>query len=264
MRWVALAVCVAACGFEHGAAEPSNSSDAPRPIDAAVDARRIVDAPPAPPCQTSDTSLVWCLELDEPNLASATTALDSSGLHHDPAITNLTTTTRSVPASSQAVTLTTSSTMSLAKPSDFDLQSFTITAWVRRNSNSELGIVDTSKQYTMSITSTDHTVECALSNGGQTVSYDGSAQTGMSEWDLVACTYDQSEVCEYSFRNGSASAQSGCSGRNQTTATSGTLTTVGSWADGTSHFVGDVDQVRLYSRALTQQEICTAGGLTGC
>ncbi|MGE5184650.1 MAG: LamG domain-containing protein [Acidobacteriota bacterium] len=263
MRWFALAVWLAACGFEHGAAT-SDPTDASRPIDAPADVRAIVDAPSAPPCHASDASLVWCLELDEPNLATAATALDSSGLHHDPSIANVATTTRSVPASSQAITLTTSSTLSLAKPSDFDLQSFTITAWVRRSSNSELGIVDTSKQYTMSITNTDHTVECALSNGSQTVSYDGSAQTGMGEWDLVACTYDQSEVCEYSFRNGSASGQSGCSGRNQTTPTIGTLTTVGSWADGTSHFVGDVDQVRLYSRALTQQEICTAGGLTGC
>ncbi len=264
MRWFALAVWLAGCGFEHGAAQSAGSTDAPRSIDAPADARTNIDAPPAPPCRTADASLVWCLELDEANLASAATALDSSGLHHDPAIANLTTTTRSVPASSQAITLTTSSTMSLAKPSDFDLQAFTITAWVRRSSNGELGIVDTSKQYTMSITSTDHTVECALANGGQTVSYAGSAQTGMGEWDLVACTYDQSEVCEYSFRNGSASSQSGCSGRNEMTATTGTLTTVGSWADGTSHFIGDVDQVRLYSRALTQQEICTAGGLAGC
>ncbi len=264
MRSVALAACLAACGFQHGAAESMNPTDAPRPSDAPGDARKVIDVPPAPTCQTSDPSLVWCLEFDEPNLATAAMALDSSGLHHDPSIANITTTTRSVPASSQVITLATSSTISIAKPSDFDLQAFTITAWVRRGSNGELGIVDTSKQYTMSIASTDHTVECAVSNGTQTVSYQGSALTGMSEWDLVACTYDRANVCEYVFRNGSNSSQSGCSGRNLTTATTGTTTTVGSWADGTSHFVGDIDQVRLYSRALTEQEICTAGGLTGC
>lgn len=265
MRFVALAVCVSACTFEHGAA--SGPSDSQPPADARADAR--ADAPldtsttPAA-CRTSDPGLVWCLEFDEANIATATTAIDGSGLHHDPSIANVTTVTRQVPAISQALMLSSTSTISIAKPSDFDVQGFTITAWVRRTSNAELGILDTDHQYTMSINSGDHTIECALSDGSQTQSYLGSAQTNANEWDLVACTFDTADVCTYAFHNGSPSAQSGCQSRTAPVAKNGTTTTVGSWVDGTSHFAGSIDQVRLYSRALTKQEICIAGGLMGC
>jgi hypothetical protein len=224
-----------------------------------------IDSPGQSPCVVTDPNLVWCLELDEPGLATATTAIDGSGKHHDPTITNITLATRTVPASSQVITTSTASSITLTKPAEFNLQQFTISAWIFRKSTAELGVIDTERQYTLSIDTTDQTVECAISNPAQqTISYTGGSQTGANEWDLIACTYDGAQVCTYSFRNGSLQANQACWSRSSTTATTGTRSSVGSWADSNMHFVGSLDQIRVYSRALSQQEICTAGGLTGC
>ena len=227
---------------------------------------RMIDAGPPPPlCDVTDPSLVWCLEFDEPGLATATTTLDGAGQHNDPAISGINVVTRNVPANSQAIALTTSSSISIAKPGTFDLQAYTLTAWVYRSSNSELGVIDTSHQYTMSISSTDRTVECSASNQMGTIGTLSSLSgTGANEWDLIACTFDGQHLCSYSLRNGSTTASGGCGNFNQTLATFGGTTTVGEWATGTSHFVGQIDQVRIYNRVLSATEICQNGGLSGC
>src|SRR5262245_55936989 len=128
MRGVALLLI--GCGFEHGVLPRDGSVDAP-------DASMInPDAPDAPPamatCNTSDPALVLCLEFDEDGLATATSAKDTSGRHHDPTISAITLTSRSVPASSRAITTSSASTMTLPKPTDFNLQAFTLSAWVKR------------------------------------------------------------------------------------------------------------------------------------
>ena len=229
------------------------------------DTRMIDTGPPPPLCDVTDSSLVWCLEFDEAGLASATTTLDGAGQHLDPAISGINVVTRNVPANSQAIALTASSSASITKPSAFDLQAFTLTAWVYRSSNSELGVIDTSRQYTMSISSVDHTVECSASNQIGTIGTLVSVSaTGANEWDLIACTFDGQHLCSYSLRNGSTTAVGGCGNFNQTLGTSGGTTTVGQWANGSSHFVGQIDQLRIYTRALSATEICQNGGLSGC
>ena len=277
MRGWLIALLFGGCSFAPGAgindgtggsgdAAPPDDSGSSGTTDASgTDATMGDAALVRPPCGVTDNSLVWCLELDEPGLATATTALDSSGNQHDPTISNIAVTTRSVPASSQAITTSATSTITMPKPSDFNVQTFTITAWIRRTSTAELGIVDTTKQYTLSIDSTNQTVECAIANPSQaTVSYTGVSLTGNAEWDLVACTYDGTQVCTFSFRNGSNHSETGCAGRSQTTATNGTTTSVGAWTSSQSHFIGSLDQVRIYNRALTEKQICQSGGLSGC
>src|SRR5215813_9502803 len=104
MRGATLALLVG-CGFHHGVVpgpfdDGPTTPDSPRPPDGVPDAP---DAAYVAKCGISDSHLVWCLELDEPGLATASVALDSSGLHHDPAISNISIITRTVPASSQAI-----------------------------------------------------------------------------------------------------------------------------------------------------------------
>lgn len=221
--------------------------------------------PPPPLCDVIDSSLVWCLEFDEAGLASASTTLDGAGMHLDPAISGISVVTRNVPANSQAIALSATSSISIAKPGAFDLQAYTLTAWVNRSSSSELGVLDTSHQYTMSISSVDRTVECSASNQMGTIgTVSGVSATGSNEWDLIACTFDGQHVCSYSLRNGSNVAVGGCGNFNQTLATNGATTTVGQWANGVSTFAGQIDQVRIYNRVLSANEICQNGGLSGC
>ena len=266
-----LAAC-AACGFRPA---PS-TGDAPPMADGSMVAGDVTipgdgtlagDAP-SNPCHTTDASLRLCLELDEPGLAMATIALDSSGHAHDPAIANLTATMRTVPAPSAAVQLSSSSTITLAQDNDFNLQQFTLTAWMKRGGSNPAqtqGVVDTGAQYSLSI-DTFGRVQCGVTHNG-TTTYPGLAQTNGNEWDLVACTYDGTNLCGYVFPNGSASATTACNGYTQSLDTNaGYGTTIGRWAVPTSgsQFVGSLDQVRIYARALSKHDLCTAAGLSGC
>jgi hypothetical protein len=261
---VALLGC-AACSFRFRAiddAPPIPPDDSPLASDT-----MLAGDGPSNPCHTTDASLRLCLEFDEPGLAMATTALDSSGHAHNPMIANITGVMRTVPASSPAVQLSSTSTITLAQHSDFDLQQFTLTAWIKRGGNpaQTQGVVDTGGQYSLSI-DTFGRVQCGVTHGG-TTTYPGLAQTNGNEWDLVACTYDGANLCGYAFPNGSASPSTTCNEYTQSLDTSvGYGTTIGEWAIPTSgsQFVGSLDQVRIYARALSHQELCTAAGLSGC
>jgi hypothetical protein len=266
---VALVGC-AACGFH----VPS-TGEAPMPPDGtqfadapSIDGSKVGGDAAPNACHTTDASLRLCVEFDDPGLAMATTALDGSGLAHDPAIANMTVGTRTVPAQSQAAQLSSTSTITLATQADFDLQQFTLTAWMKRGASNPAqtqGVIDTGAQYALSI-DTFGRVQCGVTHNG-TTTYPGLAQTNGNEWDLVACTYDGAKLCGYAFPNGSASAQTTCNTFVQSLDTNaGYGTRIGRWAVPTSgsQFIGSLDQVRIYARALSEQELCTAAGLTGC
>lgn len=260
----------AACGFRPSLASESDArvvpADSPRAIDD-VSTIGPLDAP-RNACGVTDTSLRLCLELDEPGLATATTAVDGSGNGHDPTISNLTVVTRPVPASSQAAQLSSASRITLSQQADFDVQHFTLVAWMKRgalNPTQTQGLIDTGTQYSLSI-DTFGRVQCGVTHDG-TTTYPALAQTNGNEWDLVACTYDGANLCGFAFQNGSANPQTSCNGYTQSLDTDrGYGTTIGEWAVPTagSQFVGSLDQIRIYARALSRQELCTAGGLSGC
>lgn len=266
MRVVAVAL-LAGCAFHRGSAATAQPDDAPGDQIAMHDTTLDVAVDALPPnCKVADSSLVLCLELDEPGLAAASSAIDGSGRHHDPALSGVAgVTSRTVPSTSQAITLTSSTDITLAQQADFDLQHFTLSAWVRRNAQAEMGVFDTGKQYTMSLNGGDGTVECAVSNQSNTTGVGGLSPTGSNEWDLVACTYDGAQFCSYSFRNGSSVSESGCIPYTLSLDTNvGNGSSIGEWVDGNSHFTGTLDQVRVYSRALSAHELCVNGGLSGC
>ena len=265
-----LVLSVAACSFHTtNGATPITDAHAGS-ADAMADAMAVHSDAALPRCDTSDPSLKLCLEFDEGGLATATTALDGSGLHHDPTIANVTVATRTVPMRSQAVQTAGNTSMSIAPSSDFDLQQFTLSAWIKHGGNPPMqqGVVDTGKQYTLSIDNNGNVV-CAVSHNGTTFGLVPGAPTNTNEWDVVACTYDGSQLCAWTFQNGSSTAMGGCGPFSQSIDTNGGFgTTIASWAQTpippSSHFIGSIDQVRIYGRALTSQELCTAAGLANC
>jgi hypothetical protein len=274
--WVAL--IFAGCSFDPpGAANvdvdaaigvdpPIDTSPEPQP-DAAVP----IDAmPAAAACGTSDPALELCLELDEPSLAIAR---DGSGKLHDAAMTNVTAATRSVPETSPALKIAGTSTITIADTADFDHAAFTISAWVQRTSlpafNQRYGVVDVGNRQAALAIDDDGNATCLVKTVDDIWVGTGGSTT-LNQWALVACTYQAPQLCTYVFRNGSATATKIC-GNTDGAAVDMSVNaggTVGALFDAANQpaqrLAGNIDSVRYYSRALTQTQLCTAGGLTGC
>ncbi len=271
-----IVACSAGCGFNPVAATNSDAitdgSDGPGIHDAPIhhDAAPGAEPPLAPMlCHAPDpTGLVLCLELDDPGL---TTALDGSGLHHDATVANLTAITRTVPASSQGAQITSTSVIQTADSADFDLQTFTLMLWVHRENTpgtgGEYSLIDVYDQYRMRID--DQGKLSCIVESPTTIYVAPFASVVMSDWDLVACTYDGANVCGFVFDPTAATSSSACMSINHTLDTSGMQgVSVGALNQGNAtydnHLAGKLDSARIFSRVLTTQEICVGGGLSGC
>src|SRR5580704_9795701 len=150
-----LLVLAAGCKQVFGLANPElRAVDAPTNVDARRfdgSATRDTQVPPdlaAPACGTTDAALVLCLEFNEAGLATATTAVDSSPAHNDAAISVITVTTRDVPAMSQAIEVTSNSSVKVAASGDFGSTKYTTSAWFDISGSAppgpQAGIVGTS------------------------------------------------------------------------------------------------------------------------
>lgn len=277
MRWLCLLV-VAGCSFEAppGGIAPdaaSPGSDAPpgEPPPPPADAPPS-DPPPQVTCTTSDGALEVCLELDDASFS--TVVRDGSGHGRDATVANLATATRDVPVVSQAGAISTTTSVRIAETSALETEASTLMAWVQRSAlpgtGGRFGVIDIGRrQAAMGIDDTGHVV-CFVKTD-TTIWVRPGGSTRLNEWALAACTYDPPLLCAYSFRNGSSSPEVTCGNTDgaalDTSSTSGT--SIGALFDvdtGSllSHFRGNVDGIRIYSRALSQDELCNSGNIPGC
>lgn len=278
MRHLIAILAVTACSYTPPSAEiagvdaPGQEPDAstnppPPPTDSSVE-------PPPPPqvtCTTSDPSLKLCLEFED---AGTAVALDGSGAQHDASLTGVTATTRDVPANSRALQLGASSTIMIGDSPDFDVQTLTISAWVKRSATpaagQRYGVVDVGrKQAALALDDTGR-VTCMVRTDFDVWVGTGFQATSTNEWSLVACTYDAPELCMYTFKNGSSNPDVECGDTdgepiNMSVNAGGTI---GALFDASnqpiSKLAGSVDSIRVYGRALTENQLCTANGLSGC
>lgn len=238
-----------------------DSSDPPPPIDA---------PPQQVTCTTSDSSLKLCLELEDPALG---TARDGSGLGHDATVTGATMTTRDVPEVSQALGVAGGTTILVPATSDLDLQVVTVSAWVRRtgtpSGTNRFGVIDIgNRQAALAIDSQGRAVCFVRDSGAVWVGPGGT--TAANEWDFVACTYDAPQLCTYVWRNGSATASKECGATDgDPLDLAGTIgTAIGALFDSNdnpaSRLAGSIDSIRVYGRALSETELCTSAGISGC
>jgi hypothetical protein len=236
-----------------------------------------VDAPPPPPppppqvtCTTSDGSLRLCIEFEDETLG---TALDGSGLAHHASVSNATAAMRDVPELSRAIRVAGSTSIMIPDTNDLDLQELTISAWVQRSATpstgQRYGVVDVgNRQAALAIDSAGRVV-CFVKTE-DTIWFRPGGSTATNEWALVACTYDAPNLCVFSFRNGSSTPSTSCGTTDgaslDTSVASGS--TIGALFDDSnnpsSRFAGNLDSVRIYGRALSEAELCTAGDLSGC
>jgi len=271
MRLALVVMLAAGCGFKPSVASdggPGSGSGSDANLEAMPGAEPM---PNTAPCFAPDTNgLVLCVELDDPGLAQAR---DGSPAHHDAMVMNTNVATRDVPATSQAAQILSTSVIQTGMSADFDVQSYTLMTWVHRENtpgaNGRYGLVHALGQYYLAIDDADD-VFCAVQTDAGTFFVQGPT-TDFSQWDLVACTFDQSQLCAVAFPNGSTSGNSSCINvPSHPAVITGVAPgiSVGSIAVAatgyTSHLAGKLDAVRIYSRVLDQQHICLAGGLTGC
>ncbi len=271
---IAFSTILAACSYAPPAGE-SVEVDAvgqdpgdppPPPPDAGVE----IDAPPQVTCTTSDSSLKLCLELEDP---STSLAVDGSGKQHDAAVSGATATTRDVPETSRALTLGGSAAIMIGDSPDFDLQTLTISAWVRRTgspaSGQRFGVVDVGRKQAAMALDDQGRVVCMVRTDFDVWVGTGGA-TAVNEWSLVACTYDAPELCMYTFKNGSSNPTKECGDTDgepiDMSVNAGG--TIGALFDTSnqpvSRLSGAVDSIRVYGRALSESQLCNANGLSGC
>jgi hypothetical protein len=279
MRVLVLAA-VAGCGFNPG----NGSSDAPinATSDGPIDSNGMavhLDAPGSsgPACYAPDPSgLLLCLELDDTNLSGSGVAHDGGPLHHDATVTNGQPIMRTVPSLSPAQQIGTSeastlTTIETPNSSDFYVQAVTLMAWVSPvdTPEAEYTLIEKSQQWTMYIDD-DGELECMFQSGDNV---DGAigATLPVGSWSLAACTYDGSNACAYVEAGSSGNNQKQCQGIEigQLNGENVHGVVVGARWDTTGsaiddHLIGSIDSVRIFDRALTETEICTGGGRTGC
>jgi hypothetical protein len=279
MRAVAVLVGLVGCGFNAATSVDASMTGSDSAI-AGSDGGMLAgsdggkhDAPPNPLCSATDpTGLVLCLELDDANLT--TTAKDGSGLGHDAAVSGLAgTVTRDVPIDSQAATIDLGTTIVTADSTDFDLQKLTLMAWVDRtdtpSGDNTYGLVYNFDQYWMGIDNNGD-LECVLEFDNDTIEIYTGANIPMNSWTLTGCTYDGTQVCGTVQTGPTGSKQTTCQGVSGTLSSAGQLgILIGSRWDSVDqtvyqHLIGSIDSARIFDRALTDTEICTEGGRSGC
>jgi len=267
-------LALTACSYQPPAAGPGDDDvgvDAPT-TDPGTDAPQVeLDAPPQVTCTTSDGSLTLCLEFED---AATTIALDGSGRGHDASVANASAVTRDVPELSRALAIQPATTIMIPDSPDFDVQTLTVSAWVQRTglpqNGQRFGVVDVGrKQAAIAIDGNGDLVCMVRTTAGDTWVGTGGAVPANS-WTLTACTYDAPTLCMYTFTSGNPTPTSECGDTDgeplDTSSPAGG--TIGALFDTantpSSKLAGNVDSIRLYGRALTATQLCTAGGLTGC
>jgi hypothetical protein len=240
---------------------PSEPNDPGDPNDP-VDPPPPPDGPAAPPqgtCSTSDSSLTLCLELED---QSTGIALDGSGQAHHAQVTGATPTERDVPAISRALSVNGSSTIMIGDTPDFDVQTLTISAWVKRSAtpsfNQRYGIVDVGRKQAALALDDLGRVVCMVRTNFDVWVGTGFTATAIDEWSLVACTYDAPELCMYTFKNGSSNPDVECGNTDgeplDMTVNAGG--TIGALFDSsnqpTSKLAGSIDSIRVYGRPLSE------------
>ena len=278
MRALVLAA-IAGCGFSPRMAQQLDGSvatpDAPASL-AHIDASSpSPDAEAPAACYAPDvTGIMLCLELDDPDLMGSAIARDGAPGHHDASVTNGLPITRTVPTSSPAQQISTTTaasqvTIQVPNSSDFDLPEFTLMAWVDRTATPEdemdYGIIERNNQFLLYFDDEDG-LDCSVGSNGDGVLGD---IVPANTWSLVACTYDGSQICTIVLSGGSGAAEPVCEEVGSiSVAPSSNGPVIGgrySTTEGVfNHLYGSIDSARIFNRALSPSQICVGGGRSGC
>jgi hypothetical protein len=213
--------------------------------------------PPNPAGRCKQNGLTVCIEFED--MPAITDAVGNTVT-----AVNVTKVTHGADIAAQ---LGINSQLKIADSSRLDQQRLTIEMWTKpmqappSGGDKQVGLFDAHLQYQMNFEA-DLRIECRLLGGDSNV--DSNAQLGLYAWHHVACTYDGMKLKVYV--DGKVSA---CKDMNRTVEIAGTFgAAVGANMDVgpiyKNPFVGQLDNVHVYSRALTGADICTLWGNGNC
>lgn len=222
-------------------------------LDAAIDSgaqEASVDAPvlDAPPdvarAFCSDPGVVACYELDGTTIDTTPNQLDAS-------MSNVTFGAGRV---NMALVLSQDSRVDVPDSPRFDVAALSMDAWIRPTAlpaaGARAGILDMEGQYGFFLHDGGR---LACSAGGASGLVDAAVTPGV--WTHVACTYDG--VTRRIWVNGVSISET----TGGPIATGGAMgLALGGDNPAGSRLIGMLDQVRLWSRAMTGDEICVAAG----
>lgn len=258
MRLTWLFVLVGACHFDHGAAPLLRDDGAVPPPDTSQDAQSntepdaAIDAMPSRFCDSAGGTLVACYEFED-------TTQDGSGHHLDATMTNVTFPGGKV---GKAMQFDTTSAADVGETPMFDLNALTIEAWIRPTqlpaSGQRAGIVDNNGQYGLFYNDSGR-LQCTLSNGAS-LGFDANIPT--NTWTHVACTYDGASAAL--LVNGRTVVTAANGGMLATNGTTGISIAADNPPGAGSRLVGKIDQLRIFSVARTEAEICEAADGDDC
>jgi concanavalin A-like lectin/glucanase superfamily protein len=256
MRWFWVICLVAGCDFAATApaAGPGAGDDddqGPSGTDAGATAKPECDV-------TGDPSLQLCVTFDHDAMVQ-----DLSGFAHVVTeATNVTPIDRN--GVSPAVALSIASRVHIAEDDQLDVAQMTIDLWIAPAAGAighRSWILDNNTQYFVTYEA-DGKVRCGI--GSKTAT--SSAAIAISTWHHVACTYDLRDHELHVYVDGD---RSGCTDINTGIPTGGTdgIAIGANYGTGGSYlenYLGGIDGVHLYGRAMSDAEICTAAGKTSC
>ncbi len=242
----ALAVC-SACSFE-GTSSLLNEGTAPPDGGAALVA-----------CDSTDTTLSLCLEFEDPQ--PTTMARDGSSFHNDANVKNL---TMMSGHSAEAALLTSSSSIIVpAKPELSPSEAISFELWLQPDEISfdDWGLFDNDGEYGMKLLGTGE-IRCVIG----TTTIDRGLIGPDGSWHHAACVYDQMQGSLQVFVDGQLAGCKSLTHAISTDSDSGLA--IGALVDDegelSEHFHGGVDSVKVYTRALDPDEVCTEAGRTNC
>lgn len=241
MRRIWIAGLLAGCGFS----SPPVASEAAGGSDGRGDL-------PAP-CDITDPELRLCMSFDsEPMLQ------DLSGLAN--VVADASQIVRIDRDGYRAAQLTAASKLRIAETTDLDLTTLTVEMWIAPGqvSHPSYRLLDNHLQYFMALADRQW-LECGI--GPEYIA--SAALITDTEWHHVACTFDGKELRAYV--DGSVSACAAPSIQPPTTGVNGTAIGSSFFAGRFQEpFVGGIDDVHVYARALSASEICSAADRASC
>jgi len=235
------------------------------------------DTPPPPqPCRTDEQGVTLCVDFEDRPLMNI--ASDRSPNANHAAAIDVGSTQRI--AGEQAAVLGTTSSLRVAESPALDLTTFTIEMWIHPGPPPaavakgvlDFGLFENHNQYTMRVQG-DFRIRCGLSTAlsaalPTTFNLATSREAvPPAKWSHVACRYANGEMRVYV--NGHLS---GCKAMNalaplgqlgllgSAIGAELRLTTGSTAVEPKDRFLGGVDNVRIYDRALEDASICAAAG----
>ncbi len=249
VRYLTFVIVVTGCTFASPYPEPAEViPPGPMPI--------------AQPCRTDEQGVVLCVDFEDESLAAQATDRSPNQNH---AIAHDVESRLRLPPDEHAAGLSPVSSLRVPESPSLDLATFTIETWIypelKPGKGKDVGLFDNYSQYTMRLRD-GLRIRCGL---GLVMKNSVSSEGAVQEraWSHVACRYAEGEMRVYI--NGYLSA---CQDLT-TVPLGGTLgSAIGAEIDPLApeglkdRFIGGIDNVRVYDRALEDDRICAAAGQT--